>query len=281
MSKANLIRFLHIPKTAGSTFTDILKRQYWPKAFFEFSGNLQGDRKRFAALSEEDKKRIVLFIGHAPLHTGIAMADQAIVISFLREPVSRVMSFCQHVYEGKSPYLREIFSPQTFNLDVFLKSGNSELSNLQTKMLLSDYDIHELIDKRFVSKKTIIDKALDNLFNRILSYGLTEYFDESLIMIAHDLGWKRPFYFYYRRNIKNISKKLMFKKRHINIIKELNALDIALYESAKRRFLERIEKDASYGKKLKLYQCFNSFIAPMLKMLRVGMKKIKKEPFRE
>ena len=35
------IRFIHIPKTAGMTFSAVLKRQYRGKGHFQFSGNLQ------------------------------------------------------------------------------------------------------------------------------------------------------------------------------------------------------------------------------------------------
>ena len=54
---------------------------------------------------------------------------------FLRNPVSRVEFFSQHVSEGKSPYLKGHFLSSSFDLGVFLKSRNEELSNLQTKML--------------------------------------------------------------------------------------------------------------------------------------------------
>ena len=58
--------------------------------------------------------RIVL--GHAPITTCIKEADSATIITFLRDPVERVKSFCQHVYEGKSLHLKDSFPPELFNL---------------------------------------------------------------------------------------------------------------------------------------------------------------------
>lgn len=150
------LRFLHIPKTAGTTLLSILRRQYFGKKSFAFTGDITSDTKRFEALSEHDKENVMLFTGHAPIVTGIEKADNATTVTFLRDPISRVKSFCQHVAEGKSPYLIDDFSSETFSLDNFLESGNEELSNLQTKMLICDGS-YTLPDK--MSDREIINLA--------------------------------------------------------------------------------------------------------------------------
>ena len=137
------VRFFHIPKTGGSTFADILKRQYIFYDWFRFSGDIQSDLKRYL----KHNGHVRLFIGHAPLKTGIQIADYATMFTLLRDPVSRVKSFCQHVYEGKSKYLIDRFPPYSFDLDEFLDSGNHELSNLQAKLLSSDRDFESLTDQ--------------------------------------------------------------------------------------------------------------------------------------
>ena len=138
--KVNRLRFLHIAKTAGTTFRAVLDRQYSPNEIFAFTGDVPADVQRFNALPKEDRSGFRLFIGHAPIISGIEAADNAETITFLRNPVSRVKSFCNHVAEGKSPYLRDEFPPDRFDLDRFLDSGNNELSNLQTKMLINRAD---------------------------------------------------------------------------------------------------------------------------------------------
>jgi hypothetical protein len=83
----NRLRFLHIPKTAGSTFTGCLAYQYFGKRHFSFTGHYQADINRFMSLSTSKKQKIALFTGHAPILTGIDIADNAKTITFLREPV--------------------------------------------------------------------------------------------------------------------------------------------------------------------------------------------------
>jgi hypothetical protein len=253
------LRFLHIPKTAGSTFTQVLMRQYPGKNYFNFTGDIAADLKRFETLSAEEKVDIAFFSGHAPISTGIPEADQTI-ITFLRDPVSRVRSFCQHVYEGKSPYLLDDFPPEAFSLDDFLNSGIGELSNLQTKMLMNQdhSDTSELLD--YISSSDAIHKATRNLLEKIACFGIQEYFDESLILFATKFNWQALYYDPVNR--KDASKKLQFKDRHIHRIVELNAIDIKLYKFALERFHQQISSekfDANRLHKLRLTKFWRDF----------------------
>ena len=249
------LRFLHIPKTAGSTFTGILKRQYFGRKFFGFTGNVTSDIKNFKALSENDKAKIVLFAGHAPIVTGIDSADNATTITFLRDPISRVKSFCQHVSEGKSPYLIDDFPPETFSLDDFLESGNRELSNLQTKMLLNHGSCASPLHDN-MSASEAKDTAVDNLFNKISHFGLQEYFDESLIVFSLALNWRMPLY--ASKNKKNSCKLIKFEKHHLLRIAELNAIDMEVYRLAKEKFIYLLNSVAFDKAKLKQFQLINT-----------------------
>lgn len=256
------IRFLHIPKTAGSTFRLILRRQYLGKMRFEFSGGLNSDIKRFKELSANDKNNIVLFLGHAPFKTGISSADNATIITFLRDPINRVKSFCQHVAEGKSMHLIDDFPPETFNLDKFLDSGNAELSNLQTKMLINPAEAgNQSLEN--LSSSEAKDAAIYSLLNDVSHFGLQEYFDESLIVFSTALNWKMPFY--ASLNKRNTSKLIHFDKHHLNRIAELNAIDIEVYNKAREHFLSILESELFTQAKLKRFQLINPAASIIIK----------------
>lgn len=246
------LRFLHIPKTAGTTFTSILQRPFLINETFRFTGNIDSDRERFEALPKEERERVMLFTGHAGITTGIKRADDAITITFLRDPISRVKSFCQHVSEGKSPYLLDKFPPQTFNLDAFLESGNDELSNLQTKMLISQDPSTLLKD---TTETEIINLTLDTLYNKISHFGLQEYFDESLIIFASDLNCRIPFY--SSQNKKNTAMLLQFEKHHVAKIASLNKIDLEVYRLAKEHFLASLKISSLANTKLRCFQFIN------------------------
>ena len=253
------LRFLQIPKTAGTTFNHILFRQYYGKPSFSFSGDPAADIARYEAISDRDKQNIALFIGHAPIVTGVIDADNAMTITFLRDPISRVKSFCQHVAEGKSPYLIHDFPTETFDLDQFLESGNQELSNLQTKMLINKNVggfSNSLIDN--MSGEQARETALDNLYNKISHFGIQEFFDESLILLGSALNWKMPYYF--ERNKKNTKKQIRFEERHIEKIASLNSIDIAVYQQAKARFLELLDSEGFDNEKLEKLRFINGIL---------------------
>ena len=257
--KANRVRFLHIPKTAGTTFRAVLDRQYSPNEIFAFTGDVPADVRRFNALPKEERNGFRLFIGHAPIISGIEAADDAEIITFLRDPVSRVKSFCNHVAEGKSPYLREEFPPDRFDLDRFLDSGNNELSNLQTKMLINRADSGSWGSLTTSQLATAADAALDTLFNRLSLYGIQEHFDESLLLICAHFGWKTPL---YRPLNERKGNGLIFEERHLARIAELNALDIAVYRRASEHFPEILRRGGCTSGKLKRFRFLNSAIYP-------------------
>ena len=265
------LRFLHVPKTAGSTFTGILSRQYSGNQHFEFQGDSLGDKKRFEAMPENDRKNVKLFTGHAPIVTGINEADNATIITILRDPIDRVKSFCQHVSEGKSSYLLKDFPPERFNLDEFLESGNEELSNVQAKMLINTGSCtsSSLIDSMPVSKAA--DLALNNLFGRISFYGIQEYFDESLIIFSSSLNWKLPLY--VRLNKKNAFKQLKFENRHLQRIEELNPVSIEVYKRAKERFVKMMSSDVFEEAQLKRFRLVNKVLGgPVVNFRRLRSK---------
>jgi len=242
------IRFLHIPKTAGTTFTQLLNVIYHDKAKFQFTGDIKSDTKRFDELPDTDKN-IDIYSGHAPIYTGVNSIDAVDKITFLRDPVERVKSFCQHVYEGKSDYLKHRFTQEDFDLDAFLNSKILELHNLQTKMLLNTGACAPTIK---VLRSDAVDLAFDNLINKISAYGLLEYFDESLILFKSKFKWYIPPY--KISNIKNKDALLEFRPRHIDKIKQNNELDIKLYQLAYNRFLKEINTPSFNRNGLKRYQ---------------------------
>jgi hypothetical protein len=229
------IRFLHIPKTAGSSFTQCLRRIYGRgKYFFGFTGNLSADLNRYAGLDSKDRLRLIA--GHSFRIVGIKEIDELPTITFLREPVSRVKSFCQHVWEGKSPHLLKDFPPGKFCMDDFLRSGDEELNNLQVRILTGYRGaITEM------NGQQLIARALHVLKNDIICFGLSEQFDVSLMLFRQIFGWPCPTYRLV--NQKNKSKLMHFKDEHVDKIMELNSVDIEFYKSASDFFQDRIAKD--------------------------------------
>ncbi len=219
------------------TFTNLLMRNYWFSWNFRFTGDISNDIARYHRLPKNRRRRIRLFTGHAPFFTGLPDADLLPIITLLRDPVKRVMSYCQHVSEGKSPYLRDQFHPDHFDLDRFLESNNYELENLQTKMLLGRQDSH----KHMPTTRSFADMpelALEVLFRQVECFGIQEFFDESVLLFAKHFTWRTPYYL--RINEAKASRRLTWSQGQIEKVRTMNGLDIEVYRKAREEFLKRI-----------------------------------------
>ncbi|MDP8285977.1 MAG: hypothetical protein RAP03_04845 [Candidatus Electryonea clarkiae] len=87
--------------------------------------------------------------------------------------------------------------------------------------------------------------------------GITEYFDESLIILKHLFGWKTPYY--QRKNIGKYQKSIMPSKSSIDFFNRKNKFDISLYSKARKDFEnllalipDDIRKEIAYFKALSL-----------------------------
>jgi hypothetical protein len=233
-SKDGRLRVLHIPKTAGTSLCNALARIYLGPEFL-FSGKLDADRERFRSLSGGKRRQIAFIRGHAPLRTGIPEVDGMPTVALLREPVSRMQSFCQHVWEGKSPHLVSTFPAGRFKLADFLNSGNPELQSLQTRLLIG----REKWDEG-LCPEVAAALAFEQL-KKIAAFGLVEHLNYSLLYMKRVFDW--PWLPVPKKlNRKCKTHSLHFSTDHIQRIRDLNRADILLYQHASNLFLKRISR---------------------------------------
>ena len=232
------IRFLHIPKTAGSTFDDCLfieyLRAYLLRQRFTFTGDIVADQARYRNLSPRIRQRIVICAGHAPRITGLSEIDSLPTVTLLRNPLERVKSFCRHVSEGKSPLIHSD-GHQCFDLDEFLASGRIQLNNFQSRMLLGEtgYALPPGSDEH------LAQRAVELLRSELSCFGITEELERSLLMFRQVLGW-RKLPIYRSRNSSNPQAMVNFEQRHIERIISLNQVDIRMYELATKLFYRQL-----------------------------------------
>lgn len=233
LSLAPRLRFLHIPKTAGSSFQDCLMRLY-PGEPFLFTRDSEIDLRRWQHIPPEIRRGARLVSGYAARLTGLDEIDVLPTLCFLREPLARVRSFCAHVSEGKSDYLRHRFPPGAFDLDALLASDVAELDNLQARMLLGlgDWEAEDLADP--AAPRRAFEVLAD-----LTAFGLVERFDDSLMLFPRQLGWP-AWPVYPRLNVRSDQRPLNFEVRHLDILRRRNAVDLALYALATPVFEQRL-----------------------------------------
>jgi hypothetical protein len=191
-----LIAFVHIPKTAGGTVTSMFSAAYSKKGINKTGNYISGPEKTLAKATKrpggwEDWHRGGgrVAIGHTPY--GVfheRMPDYTRYITFLREPVDRVIShYYRHVHnpalsggaQGTRP--RAACRDAAGSLEeALVEMRLPQLNNLATRFLCTHPSLGQLPD-------SALDEAKENLRTFML-VGIQERFEESVILLQRALG---------------------------------------------------------------------------------------------
>ena len=88
-----------------------------------------------------------------------------------------------------------------------------------------------------------------------------------MLLFAREFGWRIP-PVYLSRNTSDRKLSLDFTPAQIAKLERLNALDIELYDLAKRRFRERLEHEGWLEKDRKRFERWQKFARHLLQIHR-------------
>jgi hypothetical protein len=219
-----LIIFLHIPKAAGQTLLSIIARQYGP-------GFLQVPHGRAVTeLSAQQQAQIAIIAGHIPYGVHQYIVRPVSYITILRHPVQRVVSHYHYIWRTPAHYLHARFQAEQPTLrDYALGNMTREMDNGQVRQL------HGAIAKGETVSQPDVMIALANLDAHFLVTGLTESFDETLLLLQRRLRWSLPVYESKNTNHARFGTYALDDETY-HAITERNQWDMQLYEQASQRF---------------------------------------------
>jgi len=258
------IIFTHVPRTAGTTLITILERQYRPDQQFYFYvrekfGTTDEALEEFMQLPEKKRSRLKVLQGHVSfgLHR---YYNRYTYIALFRDPVERVVSYYYYVINQPGHYLHNIVLANRMRLEEFVKAGlSTEFDNIQTRQISG---VEGVSYGKCTGKMLEIAKL--NLVRHYTIAGLTERFDETVMLMKQHFGWNYPLY--SRRNVqKNKPGKDKIPESTVKLIEQTNALDVELYRFAKKKF-ERLlsEQDESFHKELNKLKKYNAWLAGLI-----------------
>lgn len=194
---ASFVIFLHIHKCAGLTLKHLLRRQHGPHLMSRMRARLSRQKPMPAAESlKKTAESARYFAGHFGygLHEVVDFPTQ--YVTFLREPKSRLISLYDYSRSfPKAFYHRQASQGSLFD---FVTSGLVfETDNGMTRFLVGDQEKknYYIYRKRFGEMdQQDVDMAIEHLESRFLPPGITERFDESLLMLRKSLGLSRIHY---------------------------------------------------------------------------------------
>lgn len=225
MNNRKQYMFLHIEKTAGTSLVAYLKNVAGSSYFRKLTSK---DRFKYIhpnELTDEFKKKTLpnldIVAGHIKHDVVKKFMDDFYIITFLRDPISRVLSF--YDYAKEVPRTADPITTKSKDLDIydFLKfcqdSGDRRFANGTTFKLTDNYGVNEL------------SNAKENL-EKIDFIGIQEHFDESLAMLSYENNWKMVLKAPHTNKTKKRNKKDDIPSKVIDKIIEMNQDDIEIYK---------------------------------------------------
>lgn len=199
-NQPNLLIYLHIPKTGGSTMKHIIGRQYSKQSVFWFSNDRPELVSEFEALDEKKRAELRCLEGHFPFGIHEEFSRASTYMAILRDPVARFISeFGQLQRVSRSGGWRPP-ADRLKSLDDFLSYRvETNAMDVQTRFI-SGYMPPPGSQPPFEPLPVdALARAKDHLEKHFLVTGITERFDESLLLMKRRLGWQRHI-FYARKN---------------------------------------------------------------------------------
>ncbi|HRQ38144.1 MAG TPA: sulfotransferase family 2 domain-containing protein [Chloroflexota bacterium] len=255
-SPPQTVIFLHIPKTAGTTLYHLLGRQF-PPGHFYIMPNVPQNLPHFQALPPEQKAPIYLIAGHFSYGIHQYLPQPATYFTILRQPRDLVISY--FYYLRNSVAHPHFHLAKSMSLPEFIENRiDLNMSNMQTRMLAgrpSYGDYYECTPDD-------LEAAKENLRQSFTVVGLTERFDETLLLLQKAFGWQN---LYYARM--NVTRK---KPSHSDLssdvmqsIAQVNQLDEALYRFAATLFADQVaQQSPDFNKQVLAFQRRNQWLYP-------------------
>jgi len=216
------IFFLHVPKTGGCTFRSLLEDHYPVEAYRPFMNwkTFRPDHKTFQNLS--------LVHGHMLYSRAMPYCKNFIKITFLRDPVARVLSEHRFLSASKNNlgHIQHFLPPNSDPIDTAANIACMFLSQLDP------LDPNISIEQHLESAKNSL-KEFDFV-------GITEQMDESIALFFQMIGWKLPEKIPFL-NTTDPSRS-NDPQEILDAIAERNWADIELYRFAKELFEAKKQK---------------------------------------
>ncbi|MBE9177273.1 sulfotransferase family 2 domain-containing protein [Oculatella sp. LEGE 06141] len=244
LTPADQLCFIHLPKTAGSTFTAILDAQFHVQSICPEPHHVADLYPEAIATPPAELREFLTRFNLVRGHFGYSEIDpvltQPLYLTMLRDPVDRVISVYEFFKRARERGQAETADYQTLmdatadGLLAFVQHPNPVVrlrtSNFQTRQL-SEY-APEWTDCSDAERLASAQHTL----NQFVFAGLTERFHESVLLLSYIFGWYPVVEYQNLRVVSKQPRRDGVPATVIDAIATQNQLDLELYQQAKTRF---------------------------------------------
>ena len=189
--------FMHIPKTAGTSFRKILYQHAPPNYLWPSQKFLRENENGYPTLQEllsnyknELNKKII--IGHYNFDLIQHLPNDVFVLTFLRNPYDRVLSHIKHMCALDNKFQN--------NPNLVVENNFKQIISVQSKML------------RFQPPNKKGFETMQANIERINFVGITEEFDKSIQLCNTMFNW----------NLENIKPQNQRPNKQLEMLTEIN-----------------------------------------------------------
>lgn len=263
--RKDLFIHLHIPKTGGTTLRDIIQRQYRAEKILMIP-KLEESENILKEVSTSQINQLKLIQGHLKYGIHNHFHRRAKYFAIIRDPINRVLSTYYYVLSQKNNPQNLSTSNNQMTIYDFVQSGvNPFLINGQTQLISGKTGN---IDNPIIESEELFSLAKENIENDFLFLGITEMFDETILILKNMLGWHMPYYSIANRTKKKPNYDAV-NPTIISFIKEHNQLDIKLYNITKTSLLNRIaEENDIFQNRINKFKKINRLLNPLFSYSR-------------
>jgi hypothetical protein len=188
--------FIHVMKTAGTTFSRAIKQQFAAEAIYPCAGlDFQSPTgaegldsyikiSRVLSLTPQRRADVRVFTGHFPYFVAEQLGTDLVTMTLLREPVERSLAALRH-FKRDAPY-RDLSLEDIYDNRLIFRFY---VENHQTKVFaLSPNDNEDAINCGFTVDDERFARAKANLAT-VDAIGLTEAYPDFIEEIRTRFGW--------------------------------------------------------------------------------------------
>ncbi|MCB5200654.1 sulfotransferase family protein [Loktanella sp. TSTF-M6] len=243
--------FLHIPKTAGTSFNTLLSRAYGHSDTLHVPfDHLDDGTRALAALPSERQQALTLLRGHIThgIHGGIPRPVRYFTV--LRDPASRIVSFLNHMAAEAAhnptsdvPWLTSL--RDWSDMETYIRQRPRQVDN---------YMVRALSGRDFAPgacDEAALEAAIATL-HAMPAFGVYADINASVLALAEAFDWGvLPV---LSRSKSGNPRRITLTDRDRAVLQDLNRYDQALYDTACALFRDRLAARPALRRRADLYR---------------------------
>lgn len=281
---SEVILFNHIPKTAGTTMHRVLQRAVGEGRihYSTVLGEHPGAVERIAAELDRPLDRTHAVVAHTGCGVEARLPRRHAYSRFtvLRDPVARTVSNYFHMHDHGG-------LPAGMSFERFLLEEPLHTFNAQTAFLGGLAARHHLGGGEITAAEVdrgVLEAALAELAAHDV-VGVTDRFDETLLLLRRAYGWSPRQVLYRDANVGRARHVTPPSAAELELARAANELDAELYEAAvelnARQLAERLPRRKGELARLRrrnaTYQRAYTVLRPPVRAVRDGARRLRRD----